>query len=129
MLPSVIDALVLAELERLFAGVSRFRFRLDRTDWFGQDVLWLGPREPGPFRALTDRVHQAFPAFPPYQGQFDDATPHLTIGEGQPLDDLHAAEQSVQAHLPIGAYATAVTLITQRVGGGPWIKTSGFTLA
>jgi hypothetical protein len=32
MPPAMIDPLVLAELERLFAGVSRFRFRLDHTD-------------------------------------------------------------------------------------------------
>ena len=92
-------------------------------------MLWLGPREPGPFRVLTARVHQAFPAYPPYQGQFDDVVPHLTVGEGQPLDDLRAAEQSARAHLPIDAYATAVTLITQGAGGGPWIKTASFTLA
>jgi 2'-5' RNA ligase len=89
--------------------LSRFRCRFDHTGWFGQDVLWLGPREPGPFRALTGRVHQAFPAFPPYQGQFEDVIPHLTIGEGHPLNDLRAAEESVRARR--------------------WTRTASFTLA
>ena len=63
----------------------------------------------GPFRALTDGVYQAFPAFPSYEGQFGDVVPHLTIGDGRPLNDLRAAEESVQVYLPIDAYATAVT--------------------
>ena len=81
MRPETIDPPALADLERLFTDISRFRCQLDRTGWFGQDLLWLGPREPGPFRTLTDRVYQAFPAFPPYQGQFDNAIPHLTIAK------------------------------------------------
>jgi 2'-5' RNA ligase len=67
MPPSAIDPAVLAKLAHLFAAVSRFRFRLDHTDWFGDEVLWLAPRDPGPFRALIEAVHQAFPAFPPFE--------------------------------------------------------------
>jgi Domain of unknown function (DUF5753) len=68
-------------------------------------VLWLARRDPGPFRALTSRVCPAFPAFPPYGGQFDDVIPHLTIGHGHRLTDLRAAGQSVQPHLPISVPA------------------------
>lgn len=129
MPPETIDPPALAELERLFAGISRFRFQLDRSSWFGQDVLWLAPREPGPFRALTDCVYQAFPAFPAYEGQFGDIVPHLTIGDGRPLNELRAAKESVQAYLPIDAYATAVTLITQQGAEGHWIRSAAFSLA
>ena len=129
MPPGTITPSALAELEHLFAAVSRFRFRLDHTDWFGQDVLWLAPRDPGPFRALTNRVYEAFPAFPPFEGQFDDVVPHLTVGHGHPLNDLRAAEVSVQAHLPIEAHATTVTLMTQQSAGGHWRKAAAFTLA
>ena len=45
-LPDAIDAAVLGQLDRLFAAVSRFRFRLDHTGWFSVEVLWLGPQEP-----------------------------------------------------------------------------------
>jgi 2'-5' RNA ligase len=128
MPPEMITPPVSDELGHLFARISRFRFRLDRTSWFGQDVLWLGPREPGPFRALTECVYQAFPAFPPYQGEFDDVIPHLTVGHGQALDDLRAAEESIQTHLPIDAHATAVSLITQQAGGGRWIRNAAFSL-
>ncbi len=129
MPPAAIDAAALTELGQLFAEVSRFRFRLDHTDWFGEDVLWLAPRDPGLFRALTQRVFRAFPAFPPFGGQFDDVVPHLTIGHGHPPEDLRAAEVSVQADLPIDASATAVTLMTQQSAGGDWTKAATFTLA
>jgi 2'-5' RNA ligase len=127
MPPETIDTAALTELGQLFAQVSRFQFRLDRTDWFGADVLWLAPRDPGPFRDLTQRVVRAFPAFPPFEGQFDDVVPHLTIGCGHRLNDLRAAEESVQAHLPIDACATAVTLMTQQAAGRHWTKTATFT--
>jgi 2'-5' RNA ligase len=111
MPPETIDPPALTRLGQLFAGVSRFRFRLHHTDWFGDDVLWLAPQDPRPFRALTQRVFRAYPAFPPFEGQFDDVTPHLTIGHGHPLNDLRTAEDSVQGRLPIEAGATAVTLM------------------
>ena len=59
-----IDSAVLGQLGRLFAAVGWFPFRLDHTDWFGHEVLWLGLQDPAPFRALTHSVYQAFPAFP-----------------------------------------------------------------
>ena len=129
MPPWRIDELVLAELEHLFASVTGFRFRLDNTGWFGDDVLWLAPRDPGPFRALTQCVYGAFPAFPPFDGQYDDVVPHLTIGHGRPLNDLHSAEESIQAQLPIDGHATAVTLMTQQSAAGRWTKAAAFSLA
>jgi hypothetical protein len=129
MPPETINPAALAALEHLFAAVSRFRFQLDHTDWFGDQVLWLAPRDPDPFRALTKRAYQAFPEFPPFEGQFDDVVPHLTVGHGHPANDLRAAEESVRAHLPIDAQATAVTLMTQRSAGGRWTKAATFTLA
>jgi 2'-5' RNA ligase len=128
MPPHAIDAAVLAELEQLFAGAHRFSVRLDHTDWFGDEVLWLAPQDPAPFRALTKRVHAAFPAFPPFEGQFDDVVPHLTVGDRQPLSDLRAAEAAVQAHLPVQARVTAVTLITKPAAGGRWSRTASFSL-
>ena len=129
MPPGTIDPAALAELARLFTAISRFRFRLDHTDWFGDEVLWLAPRDPRPFRALTEAVHQAFPAFPPFEGQFTDVVPHLTVGHGHSVSDLLAAEGSVRAHLSIDGHATEVTLVTQQSAGGRWTKAATFALA
>ena len=122
------DMIDINRLGRIFADVTRFRFVLDRTDWFGEQVLWLAPRDPAPFRALTDRVYQAFPAFPPFEGRHDVVVPHLTIGHGHPLDELRDAESAVQPQLPIEARVDAVTLVTERTAGGRWAKTATFAL-
>lgn len=145
MSPQAIGPAVIAELEHLFAAVSRFRFQLTHTNWFGDEVLWLGPRDPGPFRALTRCVAEAFPVFPPYQGQFGEVEsavfPHLTVGKtaetvcrtlnggGHPVTELRSAESSVRSHLPIDGEATSVTLMTQASAGGQWTKTAAFALA
>ena len=129
MPPQAIGPAELTRLEHLFAAFSPFRFQLDRTAWFGDEVLWLAPRDPGPFRALTRSVTGAFPAFPPYQGQFGDSAPHLTVGHGCPVTDLHAAEESVRGCLPIDAQATAVALVTQQSIEGQWTKAATFPLA
>lgn len=127
--PGKIDEAVLTQLEHLFAAVSGFAFRLDHTDWFDDHVLWLGPHDPRPFRALTERVFQAFPDFPPFEDQFDQVVPHLTVGHGHTLTDLRTAEESVRTHLPIAGHATAVTLMTQQSAAQQWTKVSAFALA
>jgi hypothetical protein len=55
--------------------------------------------------------------------------PHLTIGYGHPLSDLRAAEEAVQAHLPIDARASAVALMIQLSPGGRWVRTANFSFA
>jgi 2'-5' RNA ligase superfamily len=127
--PAGLDTAVLGQLARLFAAVPRFTFRLDRTQWFGDQVIWLAPSDPGPFRVLTQRVAGAFPAYPPYGGRFDDVMPHLTIGDGQPAASLRAAEQSVRPLLPVTGEVTAVALITQEIAGGPFARAATFSLA
>ena len=129
MSPETIGPAALGNLERLFAGVRRFRFELAHTDWFGDEVLWLAPLDPAPFRALTQCVYEAFPAFPPFEGRHDDVKPHLTVGIGHPVKDMRAAEQSVQEHLPVKAAAVAVTLMTEQSAGGQWARAARFSLA
>ncbi len=124
----LIDTSVLTQLGRLLAEVSQFQFRLDRTDWFSDGLLWLAPADPGPFRDLTERVFEAFPAYPPFGGQHDVVVPHLTVGYGHPLTELRAAEEAIQDSLPIHACATAITLMTEQSAGGRWAKTATFIL-
>jgi 2'-5' RNA ligase len=125
----MIDASLLTRLGQIFAGVGQFQFRLDRTDWFGDQVLWLAPGEPGLFRDLTQRVFHEFPAFPPFEGKHDVIVPHLTVGYGHALTDMRAAEEAIQASLPIQARAAAVTLMTEQSSGGHWTTTATFNLA
>jgi len=129
MSPGAIGPPVLGQLECLFASVCGFRFQLARTAWFSDEVLWLAPRDPAPFRALTGRVYEAFPAFPPFGGQYSDVVPHLTVGQGHLVTDMRAAGESVRERLPIEARAAAVTLMTEQSAGGRWARAARFTLA
>ena len=128
MPPETVDAGALARLAELFAGVGMFGFQLDRTSWFGADVLWLGPRDARPFRVLTQRVFSAFPDFPPFEGVFEDVVPHLTVGHGHPVSELREAEVLVRARLPIHGRAAAVTLMAQRSAGAHWTRLATFSL-
>jgi hypothetical protein len=96
-----------------FAGTAAFDFRLIRTARFGDEVLWLAPENPQPFRNLTQLVHTAFPDFPPYEGQLDHIVHHLTVGHGSDVEQMKAAERAVQRHLPIRGQVREVTLLVQ----------------
>lgn len=117
--PELIDDAVLASLTALFAPVPAFAFTLDRVSWFGDDVVWLGPRDARPFRALTVLAWEAFPAWAPYGGQYADVTPHLTIGQHRGPAALRAAAQAVRPRLPVEATATEVTLMAGPSPYGP----------
>ena len=118
--PALIDDAVLASLTALFAAFPEFAFTLDRVSWFGDDVVWLGPRDARPFRLLTSLAWETFPACAPYNGQYADVTPHLTIGQRGGLPALRTAAQAVRPYLPIEATATEVTLMA-----GPSPETPG----
>jgi hypothetical protein len=63
--PAGISEPLLASLGRLFAEFAAFEFTLDRVGWFGEEVVWLGPRDPAPFSALTSAAFTACPCCPP----------------------------------------------------------------
>ncbi|MGD0701713.1 MAG: 2'-5' RNA ligase family protein [Trebonia sp.] len=138
--PAEIGPAVLAGLSRLFAGVARFSFTLDRVRWFGESVVWLGPADESPFRQLTALAAAAYPSCPPYGGVHADVVPHLTIGHvsaGQ-LDkpteppgpaELRAAADAVRPLLPIRAEATEVTLMAGPPAGRPGPPGQWWTVA
>jgi 2'-5' RNA ligase len=117
--PAGIDEMVLASLGRQFAGLNAFSFTLDKVGWFGQEVVWLGPRDSAPFTALTDVTFTAFPSCPPYGGRHVEVIPHLTIGHVGGPEALAAAAESVRPCLPIEAAATEVILMAGPRSGIP----------
>ena len=118
----------LDRLGRLFTEVPAFDVWLDHTDWFGTSVLWVGPRDPGPFRELTARVFAAFPDYPPYEGLIEVVVPHLTVGEDSQVDEMRRAEGQIARRLPVADRVTAVTLIAESSRGGQWRTVASFPL-
>jgi 2'-5' RNA ligase len=98
-------------LAEMFAAAAPFDFVLDRVGWFGESVLYLAPTPAEPFVALTRQVVARYPAHLPYDGAFDDITPHLTVGDRGTLAELRDAAAAVAPALPITARATDVWLM------------------
>jgi hypothetical protein len=132
--PAEIGPDVVAGLSRLFLGVPWFAFSLDRVRWFGESVVWLGPSDESPFRALTELASTAYPSCPPYGGVHPDPVPHLTIGQIGAPAELSAAAEAVRPLLPITTEATEVTLMTGPEPGpqprppGRWSTVASFPL-
>lgn len=128
MPPAHIDWTVYEALGQLFGRISAFDFRLTHTGWFGDDVLWLGPEDAQPFRALTELVQEAFPDYAPFKGQFADVIPHLTIAHRSKRAHMEAAGRSVEQDLPIVCRAHKVTLIQRIDTGDSWSRAADFAL-
>ncbi|OLT40611.1 hypothetical protein BJF85_05525 [Saccharomonospora sp. CUA-673] len=72
--PSALDA-----VGRIAAEHPPFDTCLQRIDVFPDGLIHLRPEPDEPFRALTAALTAAFPAYPPYGGQFGAVDPHLTL--------------------------------------------------
>jgi 2'-5' RNA ligase len=127
MPPSEIHDDVMVRLAALFRTVPAFTHNFVRSAWFGDEVLWLASDAAQVFRSLTRLVWTAFPAYPPYEGQFDEVVPHLTIADHGPPGEMQAAERTVQPHLPITAITRAVTLMAEQPSGR-WEAAESFAL-
>jgi 2'-5' RNA ligase len=126
--PDAVVSPLLDELRSLFQRVAAFDFVLTRTAWFGETVLWLAPEPDVGFRRLTTAAFSRWPQYPPYGGRFAELTPHLTIGDGAPLDSLRDAELEVAPALPIAARATEVVLMSGGTEPGSWKTHARFPL-
>ena len=119
---------VLSCVARVVGEVPAFDHRFGRTDWFGDEVLWLAPDDPAPFVELTRLLYAEFPDHPPFGGAFAEVVPHLTIGHGHPRPVLAAAEDVVRGGLPIAGRATEVHLLAQDQPGSRWTLRERFPL-
>ncbi|HEX5586670.1 MAG TPA: 2'-5' RNA ligase family protein [Acidimicrobiia bacterium] len=128
MPPDEISDGVVRTLRALFAGAAPFDFALARVAWFGDTVVYLAPEPAAPFVALTNLVQARFPAYRPYEGAFDDVTPHLTVGDRGGVDALRRAGVAVEPALPIAARASDVWLMAGSATVGAWRVRARFPL-
>lgn len=128
--PADVDDGVLARLAAAVATVPAFDCVFSRTEWFGDDVLWLAPEPDDPFRQLIRAVVTEFPAHLPYGGLYDEPTPHLTVGELRlgGAEELAAAERAVREHLPVRARVDRAVLLAGRPERGAWQPVADFRL-
>jgi 2'-5' RNA ligase len=103
----------LEELEELLTVQGPFEFTLERVCWFGQRVLWLAPKPVAPFKRLTALLADHFDT-PPWQGEFSEVVPHLTVGLATCTTDntLSDAAEDLAAKLPVPCRASEVDVMS-----------------
>jgi len=106
-------------LAQLFGRFPAFDFTLDRVERFDTGIVWLHPEPSFRFVDLTAAIAERWLEHPPYEGEFDEPIPHLTVSE-TPID--------FQPALPIAARAHEVTLIEEDESTGRWTRRRSFPL-
>lgn len=103
----------LDELDELLGAYSCFTYELDQVRWFGERVLWLSPTPSEPFKELTAQLAAHFET-PPWQGEFAEVVPHLTVGlAGYALGSTLAdAAADLASKLPVKCRATEVDVMS-----------------
>ena len=113
----------------MFAAIEPFSFTLDHVGRF-PNVVYLAPVPSAPFVQLIERTAHEFPDSPPYGGQFDTITPHLTVAQSSDSDLLASVEREfsdVASHcLPIHTFADRVWLLDNCEG--QWQQRLSFPL-
>jgi 2'-5' RNA ligase len=103
----------LDELTELLADQEPFEYSLETVCWFGERVLWLSPIPAAPFKRLTALLATHFDT-PPWQGEFAEVVPHLTVGlAGHAVGyTLAEAAEDLVAKLPVHCRATEVDVMS-----------------
>jgi 2'-5' RNA ligase len=123
--PDTIGSHDLAHLGEALAGIDPFEFQLTAVRWFGRAVLWLAPDPVGPFVKLTAMLADRFDT-PPYDGEFDEVVPHLTVAHATDGVELAAVAAELEASLPIDCTAREAWVM---VGDGhTWSTRASYSL-
>jgi 2'-5' RNA ligase len=124
--PEEITAADLEELEGVLHDVKAFDFELTHVDWFGRRVLWVAPEPPGPFLELINVLADRF-ATPPWEDEFDEVVPHLTVAHASDGVELVPVAADVAGRLPLACRAEEVWVM---VGDGTrWSRRHRVVLA
>jgi 2'-5' RNA ligase len=112
--PEEITATDLEELDRELGEAKAFDFTLSHVDWFGRRVLWVAPEPAKPFLELTRNLSERF-GTPPYEDEFDEVVPHLTVAHATDGVELVPVAADLACQLPVPCRAEEVWVM---VGDG-----------
>jgi 2'-5' RNA ligase len=108
-----LDQAALDRVAELADAHEAFDYSFSSTAWFDTEVLYLAPDHPEPFLRLIEALVRAFPDHPPYEGAYDEVTPHLTVAQRTEGADLQTVEAALRDGLPITGRAEHLTLMTE----------------
>lgn len=122
---SDIDEATRAQLAEFAAGQQPFDVELSGAGRF-PGVAWLAPRPADRFVALTSAVWARWPHAAPYGGRFAEATPHLTVADGQPEPVIDGVVARLEQLAPIRFRVEALELLVY--DGVRWQVRAAITL-
>jgi 2'-5' RNA ligase len=110
--PAEINERHFDEVDALLSRQRAFDYSLDKVQWFGDRVLWLAPTPAEPFKRLTWLLAAHF-GTPPWQGEFPEVVPHLTVGiAGYAVDStLAEAAEDIAPRLPLVCRAREIDVM------------------
>ena len=111
-----IDGRVIEHLQTLLSAVRPFWFTLTSVRRFANlpaaaDVVYLAPEPAEPFVELIAMLVANYPEAPPYGGQYDTITPHLSVLHSHDRALLDEAANAMASVVPIAARADEVWLM------------------
>ncbi|RAK51854.1 2'-5' RNA ligase family protein [Phenylobacterium soli] len=100
------------KVAEVFRGFEAFELSFSRIGRF-PEALWLAPDPAEAVTAMVEAMVAAFPAYPPYRGQFDTIIPHVTVAQGEGLE-MGALEPELRRRFatPVRVKVEAVALFT-----------------
>ena len=101
---------VLARVAEIASAAAPFDFTLAETDVFPNGVIHLLPDPAAPFEALTARLWDAFPEYPPYAAEFGAVVPHLTLDALGDDVTRESTQQLLDPYLPARCRAERLDL-------------------
>jgi hypothetical protein len=119
----LLDDDVLAGVREVLEEFAPFTYELTSIRRF-PGVLYLAPEPAEPFIAMTQAVWQRFPEHPPYEGEFEEIVPHVTLALG---DEPPGLAEHVTARLPVHGQVDDVWLFMEDASG-KWGAAERFAL-
>jgi 2'-5' RNA ligase superfamily len=119
VLPGLLNSHTITTLATLVSNIEQFDVTFF-SSWFDDRVFYLAPTPDDGFRDITEQLVSAFPQCRPYEGKYDDPTPHLTVGDGAPKSDLRRAEDALRPSLPLLATAKELWLMAGGMEPQSW---------
>jgi len=127
---SELDDAMHEEVRAHFARMARFDAELVAVARFERWAC-LVPAPRDPLADLLAATWQRFRGFPPYGGEYDEPTPHLTVGVADDADlvlpIVDAAEAELEPRLPLRFRVDAVSLL-EELEDGTWRVTLRYPL-
>lgn len=117
---------VIADLAKIAAETPQCDVAFRRSARFSS-VLYLQPEPDFEIRALTTRLQEQWPDYPPYGGAFEDVIPHLTVMEGRSESAIDEIERLVIERLPFVSRIYELCLMV--FDGESWQRDQAFAFA